>query len=1043
MSMSKRVVDHPILTAIVFALLGIMSLYAIKGIAIGLMPDMDMPMLIVSTSYSSAGPESVEKAVTSVLETSLVGLSGLKTMTSTSAEESSSIRLEFNYGTNLDEATNDVRDKIDKVEKSLPDGAGTPTIMRFDSSSMPVMRIAVRGNRTAEDLKILADNKIVDRLQQADGVGQASSNGGRTKIVRVDISQNRLEAYDLTMTGVASALAAQNLELGGGKIGEGTKNYIIRTVGEFKSIDEINNTIIATKNGYVVRLRDVGTAVLGYDDVSTYTYVDGQAGVYVSITKQSDANTVDVSDAVRAKMKEIQALLPADVTLTVMSDDADQVRSTLSDLLNSAWQGAILAMLVLFMFLRNLKSTLIMGISIPFSILITILCMKFAGITMNMMTMTGLILGVGMVVDASVVVLENIYQYRERGTKPTVAAVIGTQEMFASVFSGNLTTVCVFIPFIFFKSDLGMIGQILPDIIYTIVIALLSSLFVAMFLVPVLASKFLKIRTRKEKPLKNPLLIAADGAVGGGIQRLSNAYRTALDYVLRHRLAAVIVLVGVFSLSVTFLTRMNLVLMPNMNDESVTLSVTLPIGTKLGETNAVMTQMEQIVKDEVKGYESITTNVGSGSGRGRNQKTYAGSIQIQLPDASEQIDSSQVIQQKLRAHFDEFPSATFSFSAGMMRQMTGSDIDIALRSDDLDAAFATAQSIVKIMKDKVPDVSEGSIDMTEGLPEVQVVIDRDRAYSFGVNVEAVANEINAAIEGITATTYREGGEEYDVTLFLQDSDRSKIPDLEKIYVTGNDGRVALSNFASLQKGVGPVSISREDEMRIVHVTADILSNTRANVVEERIKTAIEDTMILPESVSMSFEGSWKDVSETGRVFILIISMALLLVYGVMAGTYESFKDPFINMFTIPLGIIGVVAIYLLTGKNLSMFTAFGFVMLIGIAVNNGIILVDQTNLLVARGVPMRKACLDAAASRLRPILMTTMTTLLGVFPMAFFPSGNSMMLQPIGLCVFGGLMSSTLITLFFIPVLYSLFNERRQGVSKRALKTEKSIQEAL
>ncbi|HOT62889.1 MAG TPA: efflux RND transporter permease subunit [Treponemataceae bacterium] len=1023
MSMSSKVVDHPILTAVVFALLGIMSLYAISNVSIGLFPDIEMPVAVVYTTYESAGPESVEKSVTKVLESSLTGISNLKSLTSTSSEGSSLIKLEFNYGTDLDVVTMEIRDKIDRVRGSLPDDSDSPQIMKFDSSSQPIIKIAIRGNRTAEELKKIADDYIVDRLQQANGVGQASASGGREKIVRVEVSQNRLEAYGITMTEVISALAAQNLELGGGKIEEGSKSYSVRTVGEFASVDEVGEAIIANKGGYVVRLSDIGKAFMGYEDTSSYVYVNGDPGVYVSVTKQSGENTVSVADAVYEKLDDIRSGLPSDITLEIVSDSSEQVRSTIRALLDSAWQGGVLAMLILFLFLRNLKSTLIMGISIPFSILITLLCMGFAGITLNMMTMTGLILGVGMVVDASVVVLENIYQYRERGTKPTIAAVLGTQEVFASVLSGNLTTICVFIPIILFKSDLGFIGQLFTDLIFTIIIALVSSLFVAIFLVPVLSSKFLSIKTRAEKPLKKPTLIRVDGAIERWLAALSNLYEGALRTVLKRRKTTVIVVLGLFLVSLATITRLNVRLIPNMSDDSVTLEVELPLGTKLDDTNAVLQQLEAIVRDEIRGYESIITTVGSG-GHFSSSKPHYGTIAVNLPDATEQIDTADAVKAKLRAHFDSFPQATMTFSAGMMRNMTGADIDIAVRADDLDAALSSARDIVAIMKASVPDVSEATIDTTEGLPEVEVAIDRDRAYDFGVTVTAVANEIYASVKGKAATVYREKGEEYSVTVYLQDSDRSSVPDLEKIYVKGTGGRVAVSNFATLEKGLGPVAINREDQRRTVHIQADILTNTKANAVEDRIKKALDESIVLPEGVTVSYEGSWKEIAETGRVFAMIITLALLLVYGVMAGTYESFKDPFINMFTIPLGLIGIVAIYLVTGQFISMFTALGFVMLVGIAVNNGIILVDQTNLLVNRGTPLKEACVQAAASRLRPILMTTLTTLLGMFPMAFFPSANSVMLQPIGLSVFGGLLSSTLITLFFIPVLYSLVNER-------------------
>ncbi|HPS44738.1 MAG TPA: efflux RND transporter permease subunit [Treponemataceae bacterium] len=1040
MSVSSKVVKHPVLTVIAFSLIGIISLYSLINVAIDLLPDFSMPIIVVYTTYDSAGPESVEKSVTKTLEASLTGLSNLKDITSTSSEETSLIKLEFNYGTDLESATNDIRDKIDRVKGALPDDCDNPQIMKFDTSSWPIMKIAVRGNRTSEDLKEIADDYIVDRLQQANGVAQASASGGRAKIVRVDISQNRLEAYGLTMTQVASSLAAQNLELGGGRISEGSKTYSVRTVGEYASLDEINNAIVATKNGYVVHLSDIGKAAMGYEDVSSYVYINGEPGVYVSITKQSGSNTVSVSNAVYKKLDEIRKVVPADVKLELVSDSSEQVRNTVASLLKSAWEAAILAMLVLFIFLRSVKSTLIMGISIPFSILITLLCMHFAGITLNMMTMTGLILGVGMVVDASVVVLENIYQYRERGTKPIVAATIGTQEMFSVVLAGGLTHMCVFLPIIFFKNELGFLGQLFPDMIFTMIIALLSSLFVALFLVPVLASHYLVIETRKTKPLRNPTLIAADEAIGGFIARVTAAYTGALKVVMRHRKATIITVAGIFILSLTMFGRLNLRLMPDMSDQSVTLEAELPLGTRLEDTNALLQQLEAIVKDEIKGYTTIITTVGTGGNHFSSEKSYYGTITVNLPDADKQIDTMDTVKQKLRAHFGDYPTAKLSFSAGQMHQMTGADIDIAIRGDDLDQSLKVANEIVSIMKDKVPDCSEATLDMTEGLPQVEVVIDRDRAYSFGVSVASVANEINACIEGIKATVYRSHGDEYYVELYLNNADRSKVPDLEKIYVNGTNGRVPIANFARLEKGVGPVGINRENQARTIHLTADIISKTRANDVEQKIQKAIDDSIILPEGITLSYEGSWKDIAKTGMIFIMIITMALLLVYGVMAGTYESFKDPFINMFTIPLGLIGIIAIYLVSGQAISMFTAFGFVMLIGLAVNNGIIMVDQMNLLVSRGVPMRDACVQAATSRLRPVLMTSLTMLLGMVPLAFFPSANSQMIQPIGLSVFGGLLSSTLITLFLIPVLYSIVNERFGSGNKKQRKEARNVQ---
>jgi len=1033
-SVAKKVVERPVLAAIVFALTMIVALYSVSDIALDLMPDMDMPMLMVTASYPGAGPESVEKTVTETLESALINVSGLDELTSTSSEGSSVIQLQFGYDVDLDVATNDIRDKLDKVRDSLPDGCDSPSIFKFSSDDMPIIKIAVSGKRSPEELKSIAEEYIEPRLEQVDGIAEAAVNGGRDRIIRVDVSQNRLDAYGLTITGIASSLAAANVELGGGSIGEGTKNYLIRTTGEYKSLDEIAETVVATKNGYGVRLSDVGAVTDGYEDESSIVYIDGEPGVYVSLTKRSGANTVNAADAVYEKMEEIRRLLPSDVAMEIVSDDTETIRGTLNNLVSSALQGAMLAMAILFLFLRSVKSTIIIGISIPFSILVTLLAMYFAGITLNMMTMTGLILGVGMIVDASIVILENIYQYRERGSKPSVAAVLGTQEMMSSIISGNLTTIFVFLPVLFFKDKLGMLGQLFGDIIFTIVISLLSSLVVAIFLVPVLASKYLPLSTRKEKPLKNKALIAMDGAVESVLSGINRGYEKILRAGIAHRLTVVIIVVGCFFLSIAFIPRMNISLMPFTEDASVTLKVELPIGTKLSETKAVMLRLEEYAMAEIEGAETVITTVGGG-GRFGGSTTYAGELSISLPDYGERIDDVDTMKAKLRAHFSEFPNATMSFSKGRMRQMAGgSDVDIAINTQDLDAGIAMAHSLIDLISEKVPDIEDVAMDLTEGLPEVEVIIDRDRAYAFGVSVKAIAAEIDASVDGVVATTYRDSGEEYSVKLFLEESDRQKVPDLERIYVQGASGLYAVANFATLQKGVGPVSISRENQSRVIHVTADLSSDRRAGDVEQEIDALIADNIVVPDGITLTQSGSWGEVMETGGVFLLIITMALLLVFGVMAGQYESFKDPIINMFTIPLLLIGVVAVYIISGETLTMFTAMGVVMLIGIVVNNGIVLVDYTNLLVRRGEPVREACVTAGVSRLRPILMTTLTTILGLMPMAFSSGENSQMLKPIGLTVLGGLTSATLITLFFIPVMYSFFNEHRGHKAKEAAK---------
>ncbi len=1024
---AKRVVNRPVLISVLFAIVMIVGLFLLPNIAIDLFPDIDFPMIIVSTTYDGAGPQSVEKSVTRVLESALVSVNGLKEISSTSSEESSAIMLEFEYGTDLDARTNDIRDKIDSVRDNLPDGADSPQIRRMDASSMPIIKVAVRGDRAPEELREIAENEIQDKLEQVDGVAQANVYGGRDRIVRVDLSQNRLEAYKLTITELAATLASENLELGGGSIAEGLKNYSIRTTGEYPDVESIADTIVSTKNGANIRLSDIGKVSMGYTDETSSVLINGEPGVYVSVVKQSGTNSVNVADDVYAKIEEASKVLPTGITLEIVDDNTDQIRATITEIVSSLLQGAVLTMVVLFLFLRAWNMTLIVGISIPFSMVITLLAMNLAGITLNMMTLTGLLLGVGMIVDASIVVSENIYNYRERGAKPNVAAILGSQEMIAAITSSTLTTVVVFVPIYLYKNQLEMIGALFQEFTFTIVIALLASLIVAIFLVPVLASRYLVIQTRTQKPLKNKLLAGIDAVINNAFEALYAAYDRALAFVMKHRLATTVVVVAAFAGSVMAMGKMNVVFTPPMHEDSVTLNVMLPLGTRYEDTKAVMEQLQTVAQENLVGVKNLIVNIGSTTGFGSSATaTYKGQMTIKVDSDNPDADLSEEIKTKLRAHFQDFPNAVLAFSTGRGEQIAGGQaIDMVLRIEDLDEGLAVANDIRDLIAAKVPSAIDPTIDMEEGLPEVEVVIDRDRAYSFGIPVASIANEVSAAIDGKTATVYREDGNEYYVNLMLQEEDRLKIPDLERIFLKSSSGSlVALSNMATVTKGTGPVSINREDQARVIHITADITQGSRADKVEAEIKRAIAENYVVPEGISIAYEGQWGNIIKQIQLYVLIGLLAILLVYAVMAGQYESFSDPFINLFTIPLMMIGVVGIYLITGQSISMFSIIGIVMLVGIVVNNGIVLVDYTNLLVNRGMSVREACAAAGGSRLRPVLMTTLTTIGGLIPMAFFPSEGASMVQPIGLTVIGGLTSSTLITLFFIPVMYSFVNRK-------------------
>jgi HAE1 family hydrophobic/amphiphilic exporter-1 len=655
--------------------------------------------------------------------------------------------------------------------------------------------------------------------------------------------------------------------------------------------------------------------------------------------------------------------------------------------------------------------------------LLTLLILYFAGISLNIMTLAGLILGVGLIVDSSIVILENIFQYRRRGAEPEEAAVQGGQEVVSPIIASALTTVCVFVPLIIFRYQLKILGVILNDMMVTIIATIVTSLVVAVILVPVLAARVFPIFTREEKPLKNKILRGLDGFLGGLINGLTNFYRKTLALALRRRKFVVLGSALLFALSIAGFPLLSISVFPDMGDDSVTLNITLPVGSRLEETAEVLADMETLIRKEVAGYETIYHAAGvSPAGMFLNLHENYGVIIVTLPPLAQRIDTSETVKAKLRSHFADYPGAVFELDdAGI--SVSDYPIDIAVKGEDLAKVMEAAASIESLIRAEIPEAVEISRDVSDALPEVRVVIDRKKAYALGLSAESIGREIRASVYGTTASVFRKDGKEYDIFLALRDSDKSKIPDLNKIFVENNAGlRMPVSGFAELEKASGPVDIKRENQNRIVRVQGKLIPGAEASEVEEKIRERVRASLIL-EDVRVEYSGDWADIQELGGKIIILLLLAVGLVFCVMAGQYESLKDPFINFFTIPLLFIGVIAIYLAGGQSFNMFSAIGVIMLAGIVVNNGIVLVDYTNLLRSRGAKVKTACLEAGVNRLQPVLMTSLTTILATFPMAFLPGESSAMIQPIGLTVIGGLTVSTVITLYLIPVIYSLFNK--------------------
>ena len=1034
----KRIISRPTTVCIVFILLIGLGIFSALNLSVDLYPEINPPFLAVITTYPGAGPEEVERAVSRLLETALSGVSGLENITSTSSPAFSMVVLQFTFGTNLDDASLSVRDALDRVRRFLPTGVEAPMIFRFDPAMIPVMALRVTGNRTPEELREIAEDIIVPRIEQTPGIASASVDGGRTRIIRVEIPQNRLEAYDLTITQIQQMIAMQNIQTAVGSITESGLSFNLTAMGEFETLEELRNTVIAFRGGgftgthverpHRIFLRDVADVFEGYRDETSTVFVNGLPAVFLTVQRQSGANSVQAVSNLRQRIERMAGELPPDISITEVFNTSDIIENSLNQVVQSALFGALFAVIFLFLFLRSGKPTFIIGISIPISVLITLMLMYFAGLTLNLMTMAGLVLGIGMLIDNSIVVLENIYRYREKGAKLKTSAVLGTTEMLIPITASTLTTLCVFLPLIMFGGLLELAGELFSGLAFTVAISLGISLLTALFLVPVLASHFVPLVTRKQKPLTGTLAII-DSAFDGFFKRLDNSYRRAIDKVLRRKLITVITIFALFVGSIVLIPIIGWEFMPQQEEDHVRIAVTLPMGTPVQETEAVIKQFQAIVEREIQGFETLVLRAGGGGFfalGGAN--SHSGSLRINLPPFNDRIETAHEIQDILRPFFNQFPGVQFDFGGGGgMGGMGGAPVEVILRTEDLEMGKRVADRIAALLRERIPEITEPQVSLQEGLPQLELLLDRERMYDLGLNTLVVGNEIRAAVDGVVATRFRYGGREYDVLLILAEADRSTRPALDQIFINSpmpGTGRVALSSFVSFREGTGPLTITRENQSRVIRVTAGVVPGARMNVLQAQVEDLIRTEIPLEDNLIIDFGGANVEMVRMFRNFILILAVAIFLSFGIMASLFESFRDPFIIIFTIPLSVVGIVLVYLITGTIFNVLTAVGLLVLVGVITNNGIVLVDYTNLLRKRGLPLHEACVEAAGNRLRPILMNTLTTVVALIPMAFFPGEGSEMVAPIGKTILGGLSFGTLMTLFLMPTIYAIMNKR-------------------
>ena len=1021
MTIAELSVRRPVLMTMVYLLIAVIAVVFLPRLDIALYPSVEMPVVSVMVRCNDAGPEEVELQVAEVIEDAVGNIENLDTMTSVSREGSCYVILQFEYGTDLDEAQDEVQSAVTRITRRLPDWAESPTVMTFNASgSTTILRLMLRGDMTVDELQVIADDTVSPLIERIEGVSQVDSFGGSNIEYDILVSPNRMQAYGITLSQISAAVAARNIQSTTGEITQNNVDYQITVDGRYMSMEEIENTLVATIDGYPVLVRDVADVVRIEERGGRESYYNNERVVTLSVSNDSDSNETTVAAAVIAALPEIQAQLPDGVVLEVQRDSTEMITQTMDAVYSSLIEGVILAALIIFVFLRGIKTTIIISLSMPICVLITLMIMSITGMSVNSMSMSGLILGIGMIVDASIIILENTYSFRQQGEKSAIAAILGSKNMFLAIVASTLTTLCVFVPFIIYKYDLGMMGIMFQDLVITVCISLACSLFVSVTLVPALCGSILRINTRTQKPLKFKPLKVVDDALAKAEEKMRNAYAHTLDYFLSHRLLLVVFLILLLAFSFAQFSDVGISLMPAMTtDDEVSLSLSLEPGTTQNVTREYVFDMQDRILETLPedSYETITMQVGSSN---------TGSITIGLPDIEAQTYSAVDVQNMIRPLTTERPEATWTLSSG---RGFSNPIQVTIHSENEDAALQTANDIVSILTEHVPEVVDIDTDLENGSPKVEVTVDYDLAREMGVSVSDLSSTLTAALTGLTATQLSTFSTDtsYDVVVKLDDSEISQINNLSSITVPSTShGNIRLETFTEFTEGVSPRSIQRENKVRVNHVTAGLAEGYSTSDVQALVDQALADYLVLPEGVTIEQTGEMSDFSEFGPTLIMIVALALFLVYAVMAAQFESLIDPLIIFVTIPLLLIGVIWVHIFYGADFTLFSIVGIVALIGVVVNNGIVLIDCINRLVRQKVPVREACLQAARGRLRPILMTTLTTILGLIPMAFFPGEGSEMMQPIALTFVGGITTGAFLTLLLSPVLYSLFNTRRE-----------------
>lgn len=1024
MKIPEFAVTKRVTTSMLAMILVVVGLISFSRLGLDFLPDIEYPTVSVITTYTGASSEDIEKTITKPIEQVVSSIDRVKKVNSVTSEGTSVVMVEFEWGTNLDFAAQDIRDQLGLYKGYMPEDASDPLVVKFNLSMLPIVFYGIIGNRPTFELQKMIEDEVAPRLERIDGVASARVFSTEVREILVDIDKNALESRNLSLDSVFMALRMENVNLPAGHIVERHSDLLVRTLGEFKTLEDVRRTVVGVSpRGEPIYLGDIADVRDTMKETRYAGRIQGQKGVFLIVSKRSGANTVIAGEAVKKEVAKLRETLPADIEFFMAMDQSLMITRVTNRTVNNAVMGGILAILLLFLFLRNWRPTLTIALAIPLSIITTFIAFYAAGYTLNLLTLGGLTLGIGMLVDNAIVVIENTFRHIEEGKDEKKASILGASEVGMAITASTLTTIVVFFPMVFAS---GITGKLTRGLALAISFSLLSSLFVALTIVPLFSSLLFRKRGNASGAE------SATVRMGSRFEGTRAFYRRLLTKALEKRGWVLAGALGMFILSLVLVPFVGTEFMPAMDQDMILLKVKMPVGTSLEETNRVVAMVEDIMSKQPE-ITIITAQAGSAaeedpadSASGFSaQGPHEGLLWCGLEDVDKRKRSATDILESIRRRLPKLEKVKFE-AIDMSRMMSGgaqAPVEIKIFGKDLERLKEIADAAVDKIKN-VEGLRDVTHDLAQGRPEYQIRVDRDRASRLGLMVSQVAGTVQTATLGRVATRYRGGGEEVDLRVRFKKEFRDNLEKIRHIpLLTPLNKVVSLDQVVSVEKGEGPIQITRENQARRVSVTANIAGRDLGSVFKDIRKRLAGMEKQLPAGYFMEFGGQYEQMMEAFLILGGAFALASLLVYMVMASQFESFRHPFIIMFTIPLGLIGVVLGLLISGKPINLPVGIGFILLAGIAVNNGIVMIDYINQLRRRGLEKGEAIIQGAATRLRPVILTAMTTILGMLPMAISTSAGAEMRAPMAVTVLGGLTATTFLTLFVIPIIYSYFEK--------------------